>query len=272
MVGTRARQQIGDERARLSNPLAVADHGLKGRRLRRRLSRETVTVFHVSAVGFDGAGRVRRGAAAAALVQLHPTELVVEGRGAVAGAIAQASAFGLPRVWRLRARVECECASTRAAAPGFLEGRACLVVRYVRLARVGEQRQDGGDALRRGGAASRDGDKESGRRSGYCMHTSPPRAWAYSIRWSLTARDAHVSLSFFVGPLRITVPFPPPDWMMKTSLPRTLSSISTRVSPPLNLASSTFAGGMPRWLQIVLCLGQQRVHAICSVPASRHTG
>jgi hypothetical protein len=39
---------------------------------------------------------------------------------------------------------------------------------------------------------------------------------------------------------------------MKTSLPRTLSSISTRVSPPLNLSSSTLAGGMPRWLQMVL--------------------
>jgi hypothetical protein len=48
------------------------------------------------------------------------------------------------------------------------------------------------------------------------------------------------------------VPFPPPDWIMKTSFPRTLSSISTRVSPPLNLASSTFAGPMPRWLQMVL--------------------
>jgi hypothetical protein len=53
------------------------------------------------------------------------------------------------------------------------------------------------------------------------------------------------------------VPLPPPDWMMKTSFPRTLSSISTRVSPPLNLSSRTLAGGMPRWLQIVLCTGQQ---------------
>jgi len=42
VVRTSAGQEVSDERARLSNPLAVADLGLKGRRLRRRLSREAV--------------------------------------------------------------------------------------------------------------------------------------------------------------------------------------------------------------------------------------
>lgn len=71
-----------------------------------------------------------------------------------------------------------------------------------------------------------------------------------------SARSAHSSTWRAHG-ARVNkgrVPFPPPDWMIKTSLPRTLSSISTRVSPPLNLARSTFAGGMPRWLQIVLAV------------------
>jgi len=91
----------------------------------------------------------------------------VEGSGAVAGAIAQACALGLPRVRRLRPGVERVCAGPRARARGLGEGRARLVVRDVRLAGVGEERQDGGDALRRGGAAGRDGDEESGRRSGH---------------------------------------------------------------------------------------------------------
>jgi hypothetical protein len=101
--------------------------------------------------------------AAIALVQLHPAERVVQ----VGRAIAEAGALGLPWMGRLRPRVERVCACPRARAGGRLgEGRASLVVRDVGLARVGEEGQDGGDALRRGGAAGRDGDEKSGRLSG----------------------------------------------------------------------------------------------------------
>ena len=103
--------------------------------------------------------------AAIALIQLHSTELVVQCRRA----IRQAGALGHAWVRCLRARVERVCAGPRA--PGGLgQRRARLVVGDVRLARVGEQREDGGDALRRGGAASGDGNEKSGVRSGTSLN------------------------------------------------------------------------------------------------------
>jgi hypothetical protein len=66
--------------------------------------------------------------------------------------------------------------------------------------------------------------------------------------------------------IRLSLTDPAPLCTMKTSLPRTDSSIETRVSPTANLASwsqldmlfallgdsltSRFAGGIPRWSQI----------------------
>jgi hypothetical protein len=125
-------------------------------------------VAALDAVGLDGAGRIRRGAASVALVHLHPAELVVEG----AGAIGHACALGLAWVRRLRSRVERVCARPRARARGLGEGGARLVVGDVGLARVGEEGQDGRDALRRSRAARRDGDEESGRRSGTLYNTT----------------------------------------------------------------------------------------------------
>jgi hypothetical protein len=216
------------------------------RRLVRLVRLGVERVAALDAVGLDGAARGRRGAAAVALVQLHPTELVVERRGA----IAHARALGLPGMGRLRARVERVCARPRARRRGRPGERgARLVVGNVRLARVGEERQDGGDALRRGGAAGRDGDEESGRLSG----TTHKPALRMSLLHQMVVDCRGTRISFVLEDAhRDFVPFPPPDWMIKTSLPRTLSSISTLVSPPLNLSSSTFAGGMPRWLQMVL--------------------
>ena len=189
VVRSSAGEQIRDQRARLGHPLPVADHGLKGRGLRRRLTREAridraamgavfwgaevaglvrlVRVERVAAlepvpVGLGrAAGRVRRGAGRHALFQLHLHELVVE----VRRAIGQAGALGLRRMRRLRARVERVRARPRARSRRLCEGRARLVVRDVRLARVGEEGQDGGDALRGSCAACRDGDEKSGRQS-----------------------------------------------------------------------------------------------------------
>jgi hypothetical protein len=51
--------------------------------------------------------------------------------------------------------------------------------------------------------------------------------------------------------IRLSLTLPAPLWTIKTSLPRTDSPISTRVSPTANLDSSIFAGGIPRWSHIV---------------------
>jgi hypothetical protein len=130
VVRARAGEEIGNQRAGLRNPLAVADLGLKGRRLRSRLSREAVDdgpaagarlgaevgalvrLVRVAALDAVELGRadegIRRRAAAAALVDLHPAELVVQR----AGAIGHARALGLAGVRRLRARVEGVCAGS----------------------------------------------------------------------------------------------------------------------------------------------------------------
>ena len=50
---------------------------------------------------------------------------------------------------------------------------------------------------------------------------------------------------------RWSLTLPPPDWMMKTSLPRTDSSIWTLVSPFENLPSIALPGGSPKWLQMI---------------------
>jgi len=140
-----------------------------------------VTIEVCALVGFTGTARVERlgaldailldracriGAAAVALVELHPTELVVQ-RGR---AIGETCAFRLPREGRLRSRIERVRAGPRARARHLGEGRAGLVVGNVRLARVGEERQDGGDALGRGGAAGRNGNEKSGGRSGTSLN------------------------------------------------------------------------------------------------------
>jgi hypothetical protein len=145
-------------------------------------------VAALDAVGLGGAGRVRRVVAAIALVHLHATELVVQR----ARAVGHARALRLAGMRRLRARVERVGAGPRARARGLGQRGARLVVGDVGLARVGEEGQDGRDALRRRGAAGRDGDEESGRRSG-TYHNTTARAWAYSIKWSFTARDTRVS-------------------------------------------------------------------------------
>lgn len=167
VVCARAGEQISNQRAGLGHPRAVSNLRLEGRRLRSRRPRYAVhdraaaraikvgrllrpvrlgvdCVAALDTVGLGGAGRIRRGRATVALVQLHPAERVVQ----VGRAIAEPGTLGLPGVGRLWPRVEGECAGPRARARRRLgEGRARLVVRDVRLARVGEEGQDGGDAL-----------------------------------------------------------------------------------------------------------------------------
>jgi hypothetical protein len=191
MVGASTCEQVRNQRARLRNPLPIADLRLKSRGLGgvRRLSRQAidavgsmVTVEVGRLVRPVALARVHRlrtpnpilnrtsragGMAAITLVQLHSTELVVQCRRA----IRQACALGLIWMWCLRARVEGVGAGSRAT--GYLRQRcARLVVGDVGLARVGEEREDGRDALRRGGAAGGDGDEKS--KYGQALHSTTP--------------------------------------------------------------------------------------------------
>lgn len=298
VVCARAREEVCDQCARLRHPLPVSGLGLEHRGLGRVLpgdSMEAVDavdavdaicsvdgcrllrlvrsdgidrVAAAEAVRLAGAGwRVR--VAGVALVHLHATELVVEG----GRAIGQAGALGLSGVRRLRARIEGVGAGARARARILGQRGARLVVGNVRLARVGEERQNGGDALRRGGAAGGDGDEESIRQSGTSGKSAMPRGVLHQMvvdcgqhRLAQALQEAHAQHTRR-APGGGAVPFPPPDWMMKTSFPRTLSSISTRVSPTLNLPRRTFAGAMPRWLQMVLYHSKRRVLSVPSVAA-----
>lgn len=79
---------------------------------------------------------------------------------------AQARALRLAGVGGLGARLEAVRAGPRACAGHPGERCARLVVGNVRLSRVGEERQDGGDALGRGCLARRDGDEQSAGRLG----------------------------------------------------------------------------------------------------------
>lgn len=105
VVSASAGEEIRNQRAGLGNPLTVANLGLKGRWLCGRLSYETaksnVAIYAglairsrglIRLVGVDSLtaldaillDRARRvWMATGALVHLHATELVVEGRGAV---------------------------------------------------------------------------------------------------------------------------------------------------------------------------------------------
>lgn len=215
MVSARAGQQVGDQSACLGNPLAVSDLGLERRRLGGLCECAVGTVAVAVIVEVNGAfspGRLGRLAAAEAvglgargraavqaglLLQLHAAELAVQLLGAVG---AQASALRLPRVRRLRARLEAVGAGARACARDLGQRGARLVVGDVRLARVGEQRQHGGDALGRGRLAGGDGDEESAGRLGKAWQAEPAEGRrAYSMRWSFT-RDIDISpiLSFAI--------------------------------------------------------------------------
>lgn len=81
-------------------------------------------------------------------------------------AIGHTRALSLSGMWSLRPRVERVCAGPGSRAWSFRERRASLVVRDIRLAGVGKEGENGGDALRRGSATCRDGNEESKRRSG----------------------------------------------------------------------------------------------------------
>lgn len=96
----------------------------------------------------------------------------MQGVGAIGGAIGEACTLGLARVRRLWARVEGVCAGSRATTRDLGERGACLVVWDIRLARIGKERQDGSDALRRCSATCGDGDEESSTWLG--LHTHPP--------------------------------------------------------------------------------------------------
>jgi hypothetical protein len=104
--------------------------------------------------------------AAVALIQLHSTELVVQRSCAVC----QACAFSLSWKGRLGSRIKRVCAGPGARARYLGEGCASLVVWNVRLSRVREEREDGGDALRRGGSAGGDGNEKSVGRSGTSLN------------------------------------------------------------------------------------------------------
>lgn len=93
----------------------------------------------------------------------------------VGGAIgAQPCALGLARVWCLRARLEAVCACPRAGAGDLCQRGTGLVVWDIGLARVREERQDGSDALGRGGLTGGDGNEKSAGRLGI---TSSDTAW-----------------------------------------------------------------------------------------------
>ena len=81
-------------------------------------------------------------------------------------AVGHTRALSLSGMWSLRPRVEGVCTGPGSRAWGFRERRASFVVRDVRLAGVGKEGENGGDALRRGRATCRNGDEESKRRSG----------------------------------------------------------------------------------------------------------
>jgi hypothetical protein len=199
VVGPSTCEKVRDQGTSLSNPLAVSDLRLKSwglcgggclacqsTRYTRRLGAIS-TVDAVGAmvgvevrllslgrikrigtldtIGLDRAGGVRGNTAS--LVQLNFAKLVVQR----CGAVGETCALSLPWMRRLWNRVECVCAGPRA--PRDLgQRRARLVVGNVRLSRVWEERKDGGDALRRGGSAGRDGNKQSGVRQ--ALHSTIP--------------------------------------------------------------------------------------------------
>lgn len=177
MVGAGASEKVRNQSTGLSDPLAVSDLRLKGwglgngglasqsaRRLRAAgavgavgavVAVEVGSLVSLDAVGLDRACRIRGDAVA--LVELHLAELVVQR----CRAICETGALRLAWVRRLGVRVERVGAGPGAARDLGQRG-ARLVVGNVRLARVGEEGEHGGDALRRGGSACRDGDEKSG--------------------------------------------------------------------------------------------------------------
>lgn len=133
MVGASAREEVGDQCAGLSNPLAVANLGLESWRLGGGLCDDAggaigaIEVYRVlrlvrveclaatETVALHGARRVR--GAVEMLVHLHATELVVQSGCAIG---AQACALRLAGVRCLRARLEAvgACSRARARDPG----------------------------------------------------------------------------------------------------------------------------------------------------------
>jgi hypothetical protein len=219
MIRASAGEEVSYQCTSLSYPLTVSDLGLEGWWFGGQHSRETVgsraavgtivvveiaillgfvrldSVAAREAVGLHGAYRIRGRTAAAALVHLHLAKLVVKS----GGSIGHASALGLSWVRSLRSRVKCVCTGPRARAWSFRERGASLVVWDIGLAGVGEEGQDGGDALRGSSTAGRNGDEESKRRSGtsynsivrmgvlhqvivdYTRH--PKLAWSFKNIW-----------------------------------------------------------------------------------------
>jgi hypothetical protein len=186
VVRASAGEEVSNQCTSLSNPLTVPDLGLEGWWFGGGHSRKTIasgaaisTMFMAievaillrlvrldgvaasDAVGLHGAYRIRSRTAAAALVHLHLTKLVVKS----GGSIGHTSALGLSWVRSLRSRVECVCAGSRAPW-SFRKRGTSLVVWDIGLAGVGKERQDGGNALRGSSTAGRNGDEESKRRSG----------------------------------------------------------------------------------------------------------
>lgn len=126
VVGTGACEEIGDQCAGLSNPLAVSHLGLESWGLGDRLCGNAVCAIGAvevhralwlgrvgglaapQPVHLHRAGRVR--GPVTLLVQLHATQLMVQCRRAIG---AQAGALRLARVRCLRARLEAVCTSPR---------------------------------------------------------------------------------------------------------------------------------------------------------------
>ena len=179
MVGASAGKKVGDKSTSLGNPLLVAPLGLKVRRCFVESSDRLVTVGapigHGRCEGvvvFEVFGLLRghrlHGGAARHLdrtttaltiaigVQLHVHQLLMQ----VVRTAFHSSAFCLAGHRRCGSTVEGVVAIAVQLGRGLGERSASLVVRDVALSRVREQREDGGDALGRGGFAGRDGDEK----------------------------------------------------------------------------------------------------------------
>lgn len=141
MVGASTCEEVGNQRAGLSNPLTVADLWLESWGLGGPLCDYTIhtittvkvhrvlRLVRVDCLGATDAVRLHRAGgirgAVALLVELHATELVVQCRGAIG---AQTRALRLARVRCLGARLKAVCACPRPCARDPGERCAGLVV------------------------------------------------------------------------------------------------------------------------------------------------